>query len=192
VLALASILAAAVTAGARPQTPEKPAKPAPPAAGQQEGAAAGSKQGGADAAFMRQAAMDGMAEVDHGRLATQNASSADVKQFAQRMVDDHSKANDELKAIASAKKVTLPTTLDAKHQAMHDKLAKMKGAEFDKAYMTHIVSAHKQAVTLFAQEAKSGKDPEARAFAEKTLPTLREHLKLATDTAAKTGKGAVK
>jgi putative membrane protein len=155
--------------------------PATPPSGHAHGAAA--PQGGpaaADAMFIRTAGMDGMAEVEHGRLAAQNAAHDDVKQFAQRMVDDHSRAADELKGLASTKNVTLPTTLDAKHKAMQDKLSKMKGAAFDRAYMAHMVTAHRQAVALFQKEATGGKDAEAKAWAAKTLPTLQEHLKLAT------------
>ena len=144
-----------------------------------------------DAAFMRTAADDGMAEVDHGQLATQNASSADVKQFAQRMVDDHGKANDELKGLASQKNVTLPAEMSAKHKAMHEKLAKLKGDAFDAAYMSHMVTAHAQAVALFQKEAKGGADPDAKAWAAKTLPTLQEHHKMARSISGKV-KGASK
>jgi putative membrane protein len=129
--------------------------------------------------FIRTAAMDGMAEVEHGRLAAQNATHDEVKQFGQRMVTDHSKANDELKALASQKKVTLPTTLDGKHKAMQDKLSKMKGDAFDRAYMAHMVTAHQQAIALFQKESSGGKDAEAKAWAAKTLPTLKEHLQMA-------------
>ena len=148
------------------------------------------KSSSADARFMREAAISSMAEVEHGRAATQNASAADVRQFAQRMVGDHSKANDELKDLASKKNVTLPAELDQKHRAMQEKLTKSKGAAFDQAYMAHMVSAHQQAVKLFEQEAKSGKDPDAKAWAAKTLPVLQEHLKMAQDINAKIGKGA--
>ena len=140
---------------------------------------------GADSTFMKTAAMDGLAEVEHGRLVAQNAASPDVKQFAQRMVDDHSKANEELKSLASQKNVTLPTELDAKHKAMQDKLSKLKGAALDAAYMTHMLADHKAGVALFQREAKSGKDAETKAFAEKTLPTLQQHLKMAQDVNAK-------
>lgn len=148
----------------------------------------GTKSASPDAVFMRIAGMDGLAEVEHGRLATQNASSADVKQFAQRMVDDHSKAGEELKALAAQKQVTLPAELDQKHRAMQDKLAKLKGEAFDKAYMSHMVMAHQQAVALFQREAKGGKDPEVKAWAAKTLPGLQEHHKLARDVSATTAK----
>ena len=137
------------------------------------------KSSSTDAVFIRTAAMDGLAEVEHGRLATQNAEAADVKQFAQRMVDDHSKAGEELKSLAAQKNVTLPIELDQKHRAVQDKLAKLKGEAFDKAYMSHMVTAHQQAVTLFQHEAKAGKDADAKAWAAKTLPTLQEHYKSA-------------
>jgi len=145
---------------------------------------------GADQTFIHTAAMDGMAEVEHGRLAAQNALQDDVKQFGQRMVDDHSKAGDELKGLASKKNATLPTELDAKHKAMQDKLAKMKGADFDRAYMAHMVTAHQQAVALFEKESKGGTDAEVKAWAAKTLPTLQEHLKMARGIKPKSAAGA--
>jgi putative membrane protein len=140
---------------------------------------------GADTMFMKTAAMDGMAEVEHGKLAAQNAAASEVKHFAQRMVDDHGKANAELKSLASQKNVTLASELDAKHKAMQDKLSKLNGPAFDRAYMAHMAVAHKEAVTLFQREAKTGKDAETKAFAEKTLPTLQAHLKMALDLSAK-------
>ena len=91
-------------------------------------------------------------------------------------------------SLASQKSVTLPTELDAKHKAMHDKLSKLSGAGFDKAYMSHMVTAHKEAVALFEREAKNGTDAEAKSFAEKTLPTLREHLKMAQDVSQRANK----
>jgi putative membrane protein len=142
----------------------------------------------ADQMFMNQVAVAGMAEVEHGRLAAQNASANEVKQFGQQMVDDHGKANEELKALAAKKKVTLPSTLDAKHQAMQEKLAKLKGAAFDKSYMDGQVQAHQEAVTLFEREAKGGKDPDVKAWAEKTLPQLQQHLKMARSVASAAGK----
>jgi putative membrane protein len=166
---------------------EKPATSKPAATGAMQDQKT-AKPAGADSAFMKTAAMDGMAEVELGRLAMQNAESSDVKQFAQRMVDDHGKANGELKSLAAQKNVTLPTELDAKHKAMHDKLSKMSGAAFDTAYMSHMVTDHKEAVALFQREAKSGTDADTKAFAEKTLPTLREHMKMAQDVSAKTKK----
>jgi putative membrane protein len=138
----------------------------------------------ADSDFVRKAAQGGMAEVELGRLATSKASNEKVKQFGQRMVDDHSKANNELKEVASRKGVTLPTSLDAKDQSTKDKLSKLSGAEFDKAYMEDMVKDHKTDVSEFRKESNSGSDPDVKSFASKTLPTLEEHLKLAEDTLA--------
>jgi putative membrane protein len=194
VLALAGLVAAAPLAGQTPApadgrktggtgTTPRGGTPGSSASGAQ-GAAKGAPAA-ADAMFIRTAAMDGMAEVEHGRLAAQNAAHDDVKQFGQRMVDDHSKAGDELKGLASQKNVTLPTELDAKHKAMHEKLSKMNGAAFDRAYMAHMVTAHQQAVALFQKEASGGKDADAKAWAAKTLPTLQEHLKTARGVNAK-------
>jgi putative membrane protein len=142
-----------------------------------------------DAMFMRTAAMSSTAEVAHGQLASKNAANEEVRKFGQRMVEDHTKASTELKGLASKQQVTLPAQLDQKHQAMQDKLSKMKGDEFDRAYMQHMVGAHKDAVSLFEQESKNGKDAETRAWAAKTLPVVQEHLKMATDINAKVGKG---
>lgn len=150
----------------------------------------GDKPPTADAPFIGAAAMDGMAEIEHGRLAAQNASSAEVKRFAQRMIDDHSKAAGGLKELASRKEVALETELDDQHQAMQDQLAKLKGAAFDKAYMGHMVKAHLQAVAQFQQEAKAGQDADVKAWAAKMLPMLQEHVKLASAINATAGKAA--
>jgi putative membrane protein len=151
----------------------------------------GKKPPSAAAPFIGAAAMDGLAEVEHGRLATQHASSPDVKRFAQKMVDDHSKAGDGLKGLASKKNVALETELDDQHQAVQDKLAKLKGAAFDSAYMAHMVTAHLKAVALFQQEAKGGQDPEIKAWAAKTLPMLQEHLKVASSINATVKKAGL-
>jgi putative membrane protein len=141
----------------------------------------------ADEAFAKEAAIGGILEVDLGNLAKQNAANADVKQFGDRMVTDHSKANDELKQWASSHNVTLPADLDAKHKAVMDRLSKLNGAAFDKAYMKNMVSDHKEDVAKFKKESTSGKNADLKAWAGKTLPTLQDHLKMAEDTAAKVG-----
>jgi putative membrane protein len=145
------------------------------------GSAAG-KLAGADKTFVEKAAIGGMAEVQLGNLAQQKAASEDVKKFAARMVQDHSKANDELKQIAGTKGVQLPSGLDKKHQSDMDRLQKMSGADFDKAYMSHMVDDHKHDVADFKKEASSGSDSDIKGFAAKTLPTLEEHLQLAQTT----------
>ena len=134
---------------------------------------------GADHKFVNEAAQGGLAEVELGTLATKKAESPDVKSFGQKMVDDHSKANQELKELASHKGITLPTSIDSKAQSMKDKLNGMSGATFDRYYMQQMVNDHQEDVAEFRKEANSGMDSDAKAFASKTLPTLEEHLKLA-------------
>jgi putative membrane protein len=140
-----------------------------------------------DAAFVMEAAHDGHAEVEHGKLAQKNAARAGVKEFGQRMVNDHTKAGAELGAIAKKLGMTVPTGMSDKHAAEQKKLAALKGEKFDQEYMTHMVHAHETAVTLFQKQAKHGEAKELRDFAAKTLPTLEEHLKMARDL--KDGKG---
>jgi putative membrane protein len=150
-------------------------------------ATAAKSAGPADTAFAKEAAVGGMAEVELGNLAKSNGSSPDVKQFGERMATDHGKANDELKQWAQQKNVTLPTTLDAKHKATRDRLSKLQGEAFDKAYMHEMVTDHQKDVAAFKRESTSGKDPDLKAWASKTLPTLQDHLKLSQDTASKVG-----
>ncbi|HWC96351.1 MAG TPA: DUF4142 domain-containing protein [Candidatus Sulfopaludibacter sp.] len=135
--------------------------------------------------FMNKAAQGGIAEVEMGRLAVQNGANEAVKNFGQRMIDDHSRANDELKQLAARKNVTLPTTPDAKEQAGIDRLGKAQGATFDREYMNMMVNDHKEDISEFEKAARTETDPDVKAFANKTLPTLREHLKLAQETLAK-------
>ncbi len=146
----------------------------------------------ADKRFVMKAAKGGLAEVEFGRLATEKATDPDVKQFGQKMVDDHSKANDELKTVAQQKGITLPTELDAKDKRTRDHLAKLSGEAFDRAYMSTMVKDHVTDVSEFRKEAKSGKDSDVKSFADKTLPTLEDHLKLARENHAKVAGGKAK
>jgi len=136
----------------------------------------------ADNSFVTKAAQGGMAEVQLGNLAQQKASNPQVKEFGQRMVTDHTKANDELKSLVASKGITLPTSLDSKDQATMDRLSKLNGAAFDRAYMEDMVKDHKEDVSEFKREADHGSDPDVKAFASKTLPVLQEHLQLAETT----------
>jgi putative membrane protein len=129
--------------------------------------------------FIMDAAMGGMMEVELGRIAAQKGMSDSVKQFGQRMVDDHSKANEELMSLASSKGMTLPTALDEKHQKDVTKLSAMSGAEFDRAYSKMMLSDHTKDVKEFEKQSTKGGDPDLKAFASKTLPTLQEHLQMA-------------
>ena len=138
-----------------------------------------SKLSSADQQFVTKAAQGGMAEVELGQLAAQKAQNPQVKQFGQKMVDDHTKANDQLKQVASQEGVTLPTGLDAKDQALKDRLSKLSGDQFDRVYMQHMVQDHKKDIADFQKEANNGKDQQVKQFAQQTLPTLKEHLQMA-------------
>jgi putative membrane protein len=140
-----------------------------------------------DHKFAMDAAQGGMAEVELGRLAAQKASNADVKAFGQRMVDDHSKANAQLMQAATSAGMTPPKTLDAKHRQDMDKLSRLSGTAFDREYMSHMLMDHKKDVAEFEKQSEKGTDASLRTFATQTLPTLREHLRMAQEIATKVG-----
>jgi putative membrane protein len=130
----------------------------------------------ADRAFVEKASAAGMAEVQAAQLAQTKAKSADVKGFAQHMVDDHTAAGEKLKAIAQADGVQPPDNLGAKDQKQLAALQKLNGAAFDKRYVEDQTAAHKEAVALFEKEAKTGSNAQLKQFAVDTLPTLKQHL----------------
>ena len=142
----------------------------------------------ADTTFAMKAAQGGMAEVKFGQLAVEKASNPDVKAFGQKMVDDHTKLNDQMKQVASAENMTLPTDIDGKDQAAYDKLSKLSGADFDKAYIKGMVKDHSTDVKEFQKEANGGKDPQLKQLASTALPILQSHLQMAKETEAKLGK----
>lgn len=131
-----------------------------------------------DMKFAMMAAMGGIEEVEMGKLAAAKGASEEVRQFGQRMVDDHTKANQELMQIASSKGMTLPAALDPKHQADMQKMSALSGEAFDKEYVKMMVKDHKKDVGEFQKESTRGADPELKAFAASTLPTLQEHLRM--------------
>jgi putative membrane protein len=158
-----------------------------PAPAQQAPAQKDQGKGGmaaADRKFVMEAARGGLAEVELGKLAAEKGSADAVKQFGKRMADDHAKAAAELKDFADKKGMTLPTDLDPKHKQLRDRLAKLAGADFDRAYANEMVKDHKKDVADFKREAKGAKDPDLKAWAGKTLPTLEDHLKAAQDMQA--------
>jgi putative membrane protein len=133
--------------------------------------------GADDAKFAVDAANGGLAEVTLSKLALEKGTNAKVKEFANMMVMDHGKANDELKGIAQTKNITLPDSVNAdSKKAMTDLSAKKAGADFDKAYVDKMVSDHKATISLFENESKNAKDAELKAFVDKTLPVLKTHL----------------
>ncbi len=127
--------------------------------------------------FVLNAASGGMMEVQLGEIAQRTAASSRVKAFGAMMVKDHSKANSELKVLAAAKNVTLPTSLNSEHQNHVDNLRKLSGAAFDEHYMDMMTTDHLEDISAFDQAAHSGKvtDGDVKAFAAKTLPVLKLH-----------------
>lgn len=130
-----------------------------------------------DEAFYKKAGEGGLAEVQLGRLAQDKSPTASVKDFGALMVTDHTAANDKLKAIAMSKGVSLPTSPSIGQMATKAKLDALTGTTFDKSYIKDMVADHEQTIQLFQKEADSGQDPDAKAFAATTLPTLEGHLK---------------
>jgi putative membrane protein len=139
----------------------------------------------ADRDFIQAAAKGGMAEVALGDLAGKNAKDDAVKKFGRRMVEDHGEANQELAQLAKNKGVEVPKDLDRTHQSTMDRLAKLQGDAFDRAYVEEMVQDHRQDVKDFERQAERGKDPTLKEWAGKTLPTLREHLREIENISAK-------
>lgn len=139
-----------------------------------------------DKEFISKAGIAGLYEVQAGNLALQKAQSADVKAFAQRMVTDHSKANTELQQLVMSKGLALATELEGEHESAVEHLNTLSGAAFDKAYMQHMVPDHEKTVADFQRAAATATDADVKAWAQKTLPVLQEHLRLAREVAGRT------
>jgi putative membrane protein len=171
----------------RPGTSQPPSGNPPATEPMPMGTAQTQKGSTPDRHFAMDAAAGGLAEVELGKLASDHASNAEVKKFGQRMVEDHGKANDELSAILKQKGISPPTALEGKQKALHDRLSKLNGAEFDRAYIAAMVKDHQEDAKDFEHESKNGKDPDLKAFAAKTLPMIQDHLKMARDIQTKLG-----
>ena len=127
--------------------------------------------------FFDKAAQGGMAEVELGKLASDKATHPEVKRFGEHMVQDHSKANQELMQLAEKHNITPTSELEGKHKKAQERLSGLSGAGFDRAYIDHMVKDHKEDIELFEKQAKNGKQGDVKQFAKQTLPTLQEHLK---------------
>jgi putative membrane protein len=143
-----------------------------------------------DGKFYRNAAEGGMAEIQMGNLAQQKSHSQSVKDFGAQMVKDHSAANEKLKALAESKNITLPANPSVEEMAIKAKLQVLSGDSFDKSYIKGMIKDHEEDIAEFKKEATSGQDPDARAFASATLPTLEAHLKKIQSIAASAGVSA--
>jgi len=130
-------------------------------------------------AFVKKAGEINYAEIAMGQLALQKAARPDVKQYAMKLVQDHTKSNQEMLQLAAKNKWVLAGSADAKHQALAQKMAQLQPAEFDKEFIHHMVMGHKEAIRMFEAQSKNAKNADAKSFAEMQLPVLREHLKMA-------------
>jgi putative membrane protein len=143
-----------------------------------------------DSSFYKNAAEGGLAEVQLGKLAQEKSSNASVKDFGAMMVSDHTAADDKLQAIATAKDLKLPTSPSVGQMATKTKLEVLSGDTFDKSYIKDMIKDHQEDIALFKKEAASGQDPDAKAYATATLPTLEKHLKKIESIAAAAGVSA--
>ena len=141
-----------------------------------------------DKDFVGSAERGGMSEVDLAQDGVNHATNPDVKAFAQKLVDDHTKANSELSQFATSRGVTTMGEMEAKMKETKERLAKLTGKSFDQAFVNQMVEDHTSTIKLFEEESASGVDTDLKAWVDKTLPTLREHLKAAQDLQAKIGK----
>jgi putative membrane protein len=140
-----------------------------------------------DSSFMKNAAEGGMSEVELGQLAQQKATNPAVREFGAMMVKDHTAANDKLKTVAAAKQVALPDSPSVMQKASKKKLDMMSGDSFDKSYVKGMIDDHKADIKEFETEASNGKDPDVKAFAVATLPTLKMHLQKVQSIASSAG-----
>jgi putative membrane protein len=188
-IAWAAALLLTTTIGAYAQTPAPSTAMAPPASATVPEAMPGKSAPMAtsktadlsksDTAFIDKAAAGGMAEVQAAQLAQQKSQDSKVKEFADKMVTDHTANNKQLASLAEQKGVEVPTALDTKDQKQLDKLSTLDGAKFDKAYLKAQVKDHEAMLKLLQREAKSGKDADLKSFAEQTIPAVQEHLTMA-------------
>lgn len=166
----------AAPAAVAPTPPVAPGSQREPTSTAPEAAA---KLSPSDKKFVEKAAEGGVAEVQMAQLAQQKADNADVKQFAQTMIDDHTPNNEQLAKLATAKGLTPPTDPNAMQQKMLTHLQGLSGAQFDKAYVKGQVKAHATMLKLFQTEAKTTKDPDLKSFAEQTVTAIEHHLSMA-------------
>lgn len=140
-----------------------------------------------DREFITEAAQGGMAEVEHARTALNTSRNDGIQQFSRRLQEDHTRANDELRQLAANKGISVPTETSRDPRKMMEHLTKLSGNEFDKAYIDHMVKDHQEDIAKFEDAAKNAKDSDVRAFAEKQLPVLREHLDMARNLQSSAG-----
>jgi putative membrane protein len=151
-------------------------------------AADNDKSAADDRSFAMQASNVNLAEMNMGTMAAQQTNDPSIKQYAQRLIADHTKANRQLNAIADKEQIPVASRADRHQEEMAIKLSKESGAQFNRDFIQHMVAGHKKAIGLFEQEAKNGQDARLKTFASDTLPVLQEHLKMAESIEKQLGK----
>jgi putative membrane protein len=139
--------------------------------------------------FVKKAGVAGLYEVRAAELARDKAQGKDVREFAGMMLDDHRKANEELRMLGKKRSWNVPAELDTKHQKLIERLESLSGADFEREYAHQQLQAHEQAVALFSKESERGTDPELKGWATQKLPTLKSHLEEAQALEGARGKG---
>ena len=153
-----------------------------PVSAMQKPVAAGTAEPKEDKNFIVKAVEGGLGEVALGRLAAQKGSTPQVKQFGEQMVADHTKSNAALQSLAATRHIVVPNEPDKQDRSMNARLEKLTGLQFDREYLTAMISDHAADVSEFEKETTDGRDPDVAKFASATLPTLEGHLKLAETT----------
>ena len=156
--------------------------------GQGQGNQTSGQAGVSDSLFAQAAAAGGLAEVTLSELGVRKATSSDLKSFSQRMIDEHTRVNAELKTLATQRRYQLPTTVDARAAFCAQSLMGLSGEEFDRCYAKAQLVVHMDALSMFEAEAERGQDADTRAFAAKVVPHIREHLKTIKPIAMKLNK----
>jgi putative membrane protein len=177
-IALATALLLSTAVYAQPPSPTTTAAPGAPSAASQANPSAADLSA-ADKRFVEKAASGGLAEVQAAQLAMQKSQDQKVKDFAQKMITDHTAINQKLATLAQQQGLTVPTALDEKDQDQLDKLQKLDGAKFDHAYMKDQLKDHQDMLKLLDKEAKNSKDMDLKSLAEQTIPTIQDHLAMA-------------
>ena len=168
---LAALWCGAIQAQVVPVPPDQ----APPAARAGQSGETGNLARG-ERRFMEQAARHGRAEIELGNLAQTKAASDRVKEYARRMVQDHSKFNEQLKRIAAEERVTLPGSVERNHERLLGDLQNTSGADFDRRFITEMLKVHEKDLKDYRTAAREARDPELKAFAEKAAQAIQEHL----------------
>jgi putative membrane protein len=138
-----------------------------------------------DRDFAVKAAQGGMAEVELGNLAQQSGFSVQIKNFGKKLVDDHTRTNNELKDIAAKQGIALPADVGAKQRQTIDKLSKLSGAQFDREFWSESVKDHREDISEFRKEVEKGENQALKDFASRSIPTLEDHLRMAENKGAK-------